>query len=121
MVFGGFAASELAARIDDVTPTVVVSASAGIEVSRIVAYKPILDRAIDLARHKPERCVILQRPQAAAALAAGRDLGWKEAMIGAEPADCVPVAALAAYLSCAELCEASYKRPVLPLFPLVKH
>jgi propionyl-CoA synthetase len=93
VVFGGFAAAELATRIDDAEPKVVVSASAGIEVSRVVAYKPMLDRAIDLATHKPERCVILQRPAATAALTVGRDLDWKEAMAGAEPADCVPVTA----------------------------
>jgi propionyl-CoA synthetase len=93
VVFGGFAAAELAARLDDAAPKVLVSASCGIEVSRIVEYKPILDRAINLARHKPERCVILQRPQAQAALLDGRDLGWQEAMIGAKPVDCVPVAA----------------------------
>jgi propionyl-CoA synthetase len=93
VVFGGFAASELAARIDDATPKVVVSASCGIEVSRIVEYKPILDRAIALAEHKPDRCVIVQRPQAPAELAAGRDVDWEQAMAGAEPADCVPVAA----------------------------
>jgi propionyl-CoA synthetase len=93
VVFGGFAANELAVRIDDATPKVVVSASCGIEVSRIVEYKPILDRAIGLAEHKPDRCVIVQRPQAPAALMAGRDLGWEQAMAGAEPADCVPVAA----------------------------
>jgi len=93
VVFGGFAAHELATRIDDATPKVVVSASCGIEVSRIVEYKPILDRAITLARRKPDRCVILQRPQAPAALVPGRDLDWGEAMAGAEPADCVPVAA----------------------------
>ncbi len=93
VVFGGFAAPELAARIDDATPKVVVSASCGIEVSRVVEYKPILDRAIDLAGHKPEHCVILQRPQAQAALTAGRDLDWAQASAGAEPADCVPVAA----------------------------
>ena len=93
VVFGGFAAPELATRIDDAAPKVIVSASCGIEVSRVVEYKPILDRAINLARNKPERCVILQRPQARAALLAGRDLGWEEAMVGAKPADCVPVAA----------------------------
>src|SRR6516165_3496013 len=70
VVFGGFAAHELAVRIDDATPKVVVSASCGIEVSRIVEYAPILDRAIELAAHKPERCVIVQRPQAPAALVA---------------------------------------------------
>ena len=93
VVFGGFAAPELATRIDDAAPKVVVSASCGIEVSRILEYKPMLDRAIDLARNKPEHCVILQRPQAPAALTAGRDLDWSQAMAGAEPADCVPVAA----------------------------
>ncbi len=93
VVFGGFAAPELAARIDDAAPAVVVSASCGIEVSRIVEYKPILDRAIDLASHKPEHCVILQRPQASAELTAGRDLDLSQAMAGAEPAGCVPVLA----------------------------
>ncbi len=93
VVFGGFAAPELAARIDDATPRVVVSASCGIEASRILEYKPILDRAIELSSHKPQSCVILQRPQAAATLMAGRDLDWEQAMAGAEPADCVPVAA----------------------------
>jgi propionyl-CoA synthetase len=93
VVFGGFAAPELAMRIDDAAPKVVVSASCGIEVSRIVEYKPIIDRAIDLARIKPEHCVILQRPQASAELTAGRDLDWSQAMAGAEPADCVPVLA----------------------------
>ena len=93
VVFGGFAAAELATRIDDAAPKVVVSASCGIEVSRIVEYKPILDRAIALARHKPDRCVVLQRPQATATLVAGRDLSWAEAVAGAEPVGCVPVAA----------------------------
>jgi propionyl-CoA synthetase len=93
VVFGGFAASELAARIDDAEPKVLVSASCGIEVSRIVEYKPILDRAISLARHKPERCVIRQRPMAPATLTPGRDLDWEQAVAGAQPADCVPVAA----------------------------
>jgi len=93
VVFGGFAPHELAVRIDDATPKVVVSASCGIEVSRIVEYAPILDRAIELAAHKPERCVIVQRPQAPAALVAGRDLDWEQAMARAEPVECVPVAA----------------------------
>jgi propionyl-CoA synthetase len=93
VVFGGFAAHELAVRIDDATPKVVVSASCGIEVSRVVEYKPILDRAIDLAEHKPDRCVIVQRPEAAAVLTDGRDLDWEQAMAGAEPVACVPVAA----------------------------
>ena len=93
VVFGGFAAPELAARIDDAAPTVIVSASCGIETARVLEYKPILDTALELASRKPERCVILQRPQAAAAMTEGRDVDWAEAMAAAEPADCVPVAA----------------------------
>ena len=93
VVFGGFAAPELAARIDDAAPAVVVSASCGIEVSRVLEYKPILDRAIELSSHKPPWCVILQRPQAPAALTAGRDLDWEQVMADAKPSDCIPVAA----------------------------
>ena len=93
VVFGGFAAHELAIRIEDAAPTVVVSASCGIEVSRVLEYQPILDRAIELSSHKPQHCVILQRPQAPATLVAGRDLDWAQAMAAAEPAGCVPVAA----------------------------
>jgi propionyl-CoA synthetase len=93
VVFGGFASHELAVRIDDAAPKVIVSASCGIEVSRVIEYKPMLDRAIGLASHQPERCVIVQRPQAKAELTAGRDVDWAEAMAAAEPADCVPVAA----------------------------
>jgi propionyl-CoA synthetase len=93
VVFGGFAAPELAVRIDDAEPKVMVSASCGIEASRIVEYKPILDRAMELAAHKPDRCVIVQRPQAPAQLTTGRDLDWEQVMAGAEPVDCVPVAA----------------------------
>ena len=90
VVFGGFAAPELAARIDDAAPEVVVSASCGIEASRVLEYKPILDKAIELSSAKPSRCVILQRPQAVAALTERRDLDWQEAMAAAEPAACVP-------------------------------
>ncbi len=93
VVFGGFAAGELALRIDDARPKVVVSASCGIEPGRIVAYKPLLDEAVALARHKPLRTIIKQRPMAPAALVAGRDLDWDEAMAAARPRDCVPVAA----------------------------
>jgi propionyl-CoA synthetase len=93
VVFGGFAANELALRIDDAAPKVVVSASCGIEVNRVLPYKPILDRAIGLANHEPDGCVILQRPQAQADLRPGRDVDWAAAMADAEPADCVPVAA----------------------------
>src|SRR5919106_4506108 len=91
--FGGFASSELAARIDDAKPKVVVSASCGIEAGRIIPYKPLLDGAIELAAHKPERCIILARPQAEAEMMPGRDLDWDEAVAGAAPAECVPVAA----------------------------
>ena len=91
VVFGGFAASELAKRIDDCAPRVVVSASCGIEPNRIVEYKPLLDEAIELSARKPERCVVLQREQAPAALAGGRDIDWHEAQKGVEPAACVPV------------------------------
>jgi propionyl-CoA synthetase len=93
VVFGGFAPHELAVRIDDARPKVVVSASCGIEVNRVIEYKPMLDRAIEMASHRPQRCVILQREEATARLQPGRDVDWNEAMGGAEPADCVPVAA----------------------------
>jgi propionyl-CoA synthetase len=91
VVFGGFASKELAVRIDDATPKAIVSASCGIEPSRLVAYKPLLDRAIDLAEWKPQFCVILQRPMLEADLVRGRDLDWHDAMAVAEPVDCVPV------------------------------
>jgi propionyl-CoA synthetase len=93
VVFGGFAAGELAKRIDDCGPKLVVSASCGIEVDRIVPYKPLLDRAIELASKKPERCVILQRPQERATMVRGRDEDWAELMARASPADCATVAA----------------------------
>src|SRR5713101_4321330 len=93
VVFGGFSSNELAKRIDDAKPRLILSASCGIEVNRTVPYKPLLDGAIELSAHKPERCVILQRPQAAATLARGRDLDWGDFVGGATPADCVPVAA----------------------------
>ncbi len=93
VVFGGFAAKELATRIDDAKPKVIVSASCGIEGQRVLPYKPLLDRAIELATHKPERCVIRQRPQAEATLVAGRDLTWEDAEAGVAPAACVPVKA----------------------------
>jgi propionyl-CoA synthetase len=93
VVFGGFAATELAVRIDDAAPVAVVSASCGVEVNRVIEYKPILDRAIEMANHKPSQCVILQRPQATAALQPGRDSDWASAMAAAETVDCVPVAA----------------------------
>jgi propionyl-CoA synthetase len=93
VVFGGFAANELAVRINDAQPKVIVSASCGIEVNRVIPYKPLLDEAIKLARHKPEKCIIVQRPMERAELVSGRDLDWKEAMEGAKPHECVPVAA----------------------------
>ena len=93
VVFGGFAANELAARIDDAKPRLLVSASCGIEAGRVIPYKPLLDGAIELAAHKPEKCIILARPQAEAAMMPGRDLDWDEVMAGAAPAECVPVAA----------------------------
>ena len=93
VVFGGFAANELATRINDARPKLIVSASCGIEVSRVVPYKPLLDQAIEIAAAKPERCIILQRPQARATMTPGRDADWAELMAQAQPADCVPVAA----------------------------
>jgi propionyl-CoA synthetase len=93
VVFGGFAANELATRINDATPKVIVSASCGIEVNRPVPYKPLLDEAIELAVAKPLACIILQRPQKLAFMIEGRDLDWKQVMGQAKPADCVPVAA----------------------------
>ena len=93
VVFGGFASNELAIRIDDAKPKVMVSASCGIEVNRVIEYMPLLNGAIDIASHKPERCIILQRPEAKAELISGRDIDWAEAMADAEPADCVPVLA----------------------------
>jgi propionyl-CoA synthetase len=93
VVFGGFAANELATRIDDAKPKVVVSASCGVEVKRIIPYKPLLDEALRIARHKPERCVILQREMERAELVVGRDCDWNEVMEAAKPHECVPVAA----------------------------
>jgi propionyl-CoA synthetase len=92
VVFGGFAARELAVRIDDAQPAAIVSASCGIEGKRVVEYKPLLDRAIELAEHDPGRSIVLQRPQAQASMT-DRDLDWAEAMSTAEPTECVPVAA----------------------------
>ncbi len=93
VVFGGFAAHELATRINDAKPKVIVSASCGIEVKRVIPYKPLLDKAIDLSDTKPESCIIFQRPQAAADMQERRDFDWNAAMEQAAPADCVPVAA----------------------------
>jgi propionyl-CoA synthetase len=93
VVFGGFAAHELAARIDDARPRLVVSASCGIEGGRVIPYKPLLDGAIAAAAHKPERCIMLARAQSKAELTPGRDLDWDECLAAAQPVDCVPVAA----------------------------
>jgi propionyl-CoA synthetase len=93
VVFGGFAANELAKRIDDAKPRLILSASYGIEVNRRIPYKPLLDAAIELSSHKPQKCVILQRPGEAAPLVRARDLEWAEALAGGRPAECVTVAA----------------------------
>ncbi len=93
VVFGGFAANELATRIDDAAPKVIVAASCGLEPGRIVAYKPLLDAAIDLATAKPEACIVLQRPQAEATMVEGRDHDWHEVTANVLPTSCVDVAA----------------------------
>ncbi|HXH37778.1 MAG TPA: propionyl-CoA synthetase [Thermoanaerobaculia bacterium] len=93
VVFGGFAAPELAKRIADARPKVMISASCGLEPGRVIAYKPMLDEAIDLSPTRPEHCIILQRPQLAAELQQPRDIDWHEAMRDAQPAACVPVQA----------------------------
>ncbi|KIC50960.1 propionyl-CoA synthetase [Tateyamaria sp. ANG-S1] len=91
VVFGGFAANELAVRIDDCTPKAIIAASCGLEPGRTVEYKPLLDGAIDLADHTPDVCLILQRDQCPCDLGP-RDVDWHEAQQGVTPADCVPVA-----------------------------
>ena len=93
VVFGGFAAAELAKRIEDATPKAIISASCGLEPGRVVPYKPLLDAAIELSAHKPAFCLILQRPALAATLIAGRDEDLFEAETSAAPHDPVPVAA----------------------------
>jgi len=93
VVFGGFAAPELAKRIDAAEPVLLVSASCGIEPGRIVEYKPLLDQALQLAAHKVARCIVLQRPQCLATMIAGRDLEWDEAQAGVEPVACAAVLA----------------------------
>jgi propionyl-CoA synthetase len=93
VVFGGFAAKELATRINDAKPKVIVSASCGIEVKKVITYKPLLDAAIDMSTSKPDTCIVFQRPMGPASMIAGRDVDWLDAMAKASPADCVPVAA----------------------------
>jgi propionyl-CoA synthetase len=92
VVFGGFAAHELAKRISDAQPKIVISASCGIEVNRIIPYKPLLEQAIALSPARPEHCIIFQRPQLEAEMVEGRDIGWSEVARGM-PAECVPVRA----------------------------
>ncbi|PPD27412.1 MAG: propionyl-CoA synthetase [Hyphomicrobium sp.] len=97
VVFGGFAATELATRLDDARPVAILSASCGIEGARLVAYKPLLDKAIELAIHKPNACLVLQRPMLEAALTSGRDFDWAEAVklakANGRKAGCATVAA----------------------------
>jgi propionyl-CoA synthetase len=93
VVFGGFAANELATRIDDSGAKAIVSASCGIEIQKVIPYKPLIDAAINLARHKPSACVILRRPMQDCTMVARRDVDWNEAMAKAKPAACVPVKA----------------------------
>jgi len=93
VVFGGFAANELAVRINDAKPKVIVSATCGIEINRVIEYMPLLNGAIDLAEHKPDKCVILARPECEATLDAERHIDWASAMASAEPTECVTVAA----------------------------
>ena len=93
VVFGGFAANELATRINDAKPKVIVSASCGIEIKKVIPYKALLDGAIEMAAAKPETCIIFQRPMETASLIAGRDIDWATAIKGVKPHACVPVAA----------------------------
>ena len=93
VVFGGFAPKELATRINDARPRLIVSASCGIEGKRIIEYKPLLDKAIELSESKPEKCIIFQRPQVLAEMLSERDVDWNDAVAEADPVDCVPVEA----------------------------
>jgi propionyl-CoA synthetase len=93
VVFGGFAAPELAKRIEDAKPVLTIAASCGIEPARVVPYKPLLDAALELAAHRVPRCLVLQRPQLRASLVNGRDRDWAAELNVAEPVECVPVAA----------------------------
>jgi propionyl-CoA synthetase len=92
VVFGGFAARELAARVEDATPLVVITASCGIEVNRIIPYQPLLDAALDMCAHKPQACVVVQRPESPTILKKGRDVAWN-VLLEADPVACVPVLA----------------------------
>lgn len=93
VVFGGFAPNELAVRVEDAKPKVIISASCGLEGKKVIEYKPLLEKAISLSAHKPERCIILQRPMVRAELKPGLDLDYDEVMSKARPADCVTVEA----------------------------
>ena len=93
VVFGGFAPQELATRIDDATPKLILSASCGIEPDRVISYKPLLDEAIEIASAKPKTCIILQRPQEKASMIDSRDLDWAETLKNVKPVDCLPLAA----------------------------
>jgi propionyl-CoA synthetase len=93
VVFGGFAPHELAIRIDDAKPNVVITASGAIEVTRLIHYKPIVDKAFELASHTPKTCIVFQRTQVRAEMMPGRDVDWEELMAKAQPADCVPIKA----------------------------
>ena len=93
VVFGGFAANELATRIEDAKPTIVISASCGIETSKVIEYKPLLDQAIEISNHKPNHCLILQRPQAKATMNSPRDIDWQDALNESKPTVCVEVKA----------------------------
>lgn len=93
VVFGGFAPHELALRINDAKPKVIISASGAMEVKRLIEYKPLLNKAIELAVHKPEKCIIYQRRLAEAELTPGQDIAWSDFVAGAEPVSCVPVKA----------------------------
>ncbi len=93
VVFGGFAPHELAIRIDDAKPKVIITASGAKEVSRVIEYKPLLDKAIAEAAHKPEKCIIFQRPFAKAAVIEGRDFDWDKLMVNADPVSCIPLKA----------------------------
>ncbi|KPQ30372.1 MAG: propionyl-CoA synthetase [Marinobacter excellens HL-55] len=91
VVFGGFAAHELAVRIDDAQPKALITASCGIEVTKVIEYKPLVDKAIEQSSHKPDVCVVFQRPQVTANLKDGRDFDWADICSGAEPAEPVAV------------------------------
>jgi propionyl-CoA synthetase len=94
VVFGGFAPHELALRIDDIKPRLLLTASCGLEFDRVIPYKPLVDKALALAQHQPEQVLVWQRPQAVASMQEGRDLDWEAALQGAEPVEPVPVSSL---------------------------